>query len=293
MARRRRVRRSAQRVRDRGGAPFRGDAAEAPRARLSGVGADLDGLQLEVRVLHRPVGPWPRSVAAARRDPGGGARARGRGRLRDHAARPERELVGARARQRVRRTAARMRRGRRDRPHSFHVAASQGFPPACDRGDGRVRRRVRARAPAVAIRVDACAQGDAADVLARALPPTRRRTTRRRPRPRADDRHHRRLPRRDRGRFPRDARGRRGGRLRRRVHVRLLAAAGHRSGQVPGPGPGRGEARAHRTARRDSRSASLTLGTRSASVAWRKFSSRALLEPIPRCSVDVRGATRR
>ena len=43
--------------------------------------------------------------------------------------------------------------------------------------------------------------------------------------------------RRDRGRLPRDARGRGGGRLRQRVHVRLLAARGHRgggdAGQVP------------------------------------------------------------
>ena len=69
-------------------------------------------------------------------------------------------------------------------------------------------------------------------------------------RPRAHDGHHRRLPGRDRGRLPRDARGRRGGRLRRRVHVRLLAAAGDRSGGDDRPGPGRGEARADRAARR-------------------------------------------
>ena len=49
---------------------------------------------------------------------------------------------------------------------------------------------------------------------------------------RADDRHHRRLPGRDRGRLRADARGLRGGRLRRRLHVRLLAAARHRGGRA-------------------------------------------------------------
>ena len=48
---------------------------------------------------------------------------------------------------------------------------------------------------------------------------------------RAHHRHHRRLPGGDRGGLPRDARGRRGGRLRRRLHVHLLAAPRHRGGR--------------------------------------------------------------
>ena len=45
--------------------------------------------------------------------------------------------------------------------------------------------------------------------------------------------------------FERDARGRRGGRLRRRLHLRLLAAARDRGGDAGRPGPARGQARAH------------------------------------------------
>src|SRR5205823_593646 len=70
---------------------------------------------------------------------------------------------------RVRRAAARLRRGRRHRADPLHEPAPEGFPPPGDRGDGRVCRRVRVRAPAAPVRLDAGAQGDATDVLARAL----------------------------------------------------------------------------------------------------------------------------
>ena len=53
-----------------------------------------------------------------------------------------------------------------------------------------------------------------------------------RPRLRADHGHHRRLPGGDRGGLRGHARGRRGGRLRRRVHVHLLAAARDRGGRA-------------------------------------------------------------
>ena len=66
----------------------------------------------------------------------------------------------------------------------------------------------------------------------RALPRPRRADPRARPRRRADDGRHRRFPRRDRGGLPGDARRRRAGRLRRRVHVRLLAAARDRGGDA-------------------------------------------------------------
>ena len=54
-----------------------------------------------------------------------------------------------------------------------------------------------------------------------------RRRPRRDPRSRGDHRPHRRLPGRDRRRLPPDARGRRRGGVRRRVHVRVLAPAGN------------------------------------------------------------------
>ena len=56
---------------------------------------------------------------------------------------------------RVRRAAARLRRGRRDRADPLHEPASEGLPRAGDRGDGRVRRRLRAHPPAAAVRARA------------------------------------------------------------------------------------------------------------------------------------------
>ena len=85
-------------------------------------------------------------------------------------------------------------------------------------------RRVRARPPAAPVGLVARPQGDAAHVRRRALPSARRPAPRGDPGSRARDRHHRRLPRRDRGGLRRDAARGRGGALRQRVHVHLLAA---------------------------------------------------------------------
>ena len=74
----------------------RGRPARAPRSPAPGVGADLDGLQLDLLVLHRAVRARPRAVAVARDPRGRGRGARAGRRARDHAARPERQLVGAR-----------------------------------------------------------------------------------------------------------------------------------------------------------------------------------------------------
>ncbi len=219
---------------------LRGHAADAPRALLPGLGADLDGLQLDVLLLHRSRGARARGEPPSGRGARRGDAARAGGRARDHAPRPERQLVGprpaARHPHRVRRAAPRLRRRRRDRAHPLHEPAPEGLPPAGDRGDGRVRRRLRARAPAAPVRLDADPQDHAPHLLARALPASRRRAPRGDPRPRAHHRHHRRLPRRDRGRLPRDARGRGGRRLRRRLHLRLLAA---RAAPTPPPCPTR------------------------------------------------------
>ena len=96
MDRGRRVRRAAREVRHT--RALRGASPVAPRATSPGVGPGLHGLQLGVRVLHRPGRPRTRAEPAARRDRGGGDRARPRRRARDHAPRPERELVGTRPR---------------------------------------------------------------------------------------------------------------------------------------------------------------------------------------------------
>ena len=79
-------------------------------------------------------------------------------------------------------------------------------------------------------------EGDAAHLQPRALPRPRGADPRARPRLRPDHRHHRRLPRRDRGGLRAHARGRRAGRLRRRLHLRLLAAPRHRGGDAARPG---------------------------------------------------------
>ena len=71
----------------------------------------------------------------------------GDGVQRDHAARPERELVGTRPASRprhgVRRAPARLRRGRRHRADPLHEPAPEGLPRPGHRRDRRVRRRLR------------------------------------------------------------------------------------------------------------------------------------------------------
>ena len=154
LARRRRDRRRPRPLRPRR-PRLRGDAPAAPRAPLPGLGAGLDGLQLGLLVLHRPGRPRPRAEPPPGRHPRRGHAARRRGRQGGHAARPERQLVGPRPRarhpHRVRRAAARVRRGRGHRAHPLHEPAPEGLPRAGDRRDRRVRRGLRARAPAAAV----------------------------------------------------------------------------------------------------------------------------------------------
>ena len=82
----------------------------------------------------------------------------------------------------------------------------------------------------------------------------------------------------------------RGGRLRQRVHLHLLAARGNRSGGDGRPDSGRGEARADRAARRRRAANRGRAEHRSASGAWKRCSSRARAAPIPTL---LRGRTRR
>ena len=120
-----------------------------------------------------PVGARARAVAAGRRAGRRGGALRGRGRARADAARPERQLVGARPARgrppRLRRAAAAARRRAGHRAHPLHEPAPQGHARRRDRGPPRVRVGLRARAPAAAVRLDAHPARDAAHVLARAL----------------------------------------------------------------------------------------------------------------------------
>ena len=231
-----------------------GDAAAAPRAAVPGVGPGLHGLQLDVRLLHRSRGPRARAEPPPGRDHRRGHQARRRRRQGGHAARPECQLVGTGPRARhphgVRRAPPCLRRRRGHRADPLHEPASEGLPRAGHRRDRRMRGRLRAGAPPAAVGLLAHPQGDAPHLHARALPGARRAAPGRDPQPRSRHGHHRRLPRRDRGRLRADARGRLRGRLRQRLHLRLLAAAGNRGCRDGGAGAARDQDRADGTARR-------------------------------------------
>ena len=99
---------------------------------------------------------------------------------------------------------------RRHRPDPLHEPASQGHARGRDPRPRRAALAVRAHPPPAAVRVELGAQADAPDLHARALPRPRRDDPRARPGLRADHRHHRRLPGRERGRLRADTRAGRG-----------------------------------------------------------------------------------
>ena len=137
---------------------------------------------------------------------------------------------------RVRRAPARLRRGRRDRADPLHEPAPEGLPRAGDRGDRRVRGRLRAGAPAAPVRLVADPQGDAAHLRrASATCASPRSCAPRCPTSRSARTSSSASPARPRGTSPRRS-GRRGRALRQRVHVHLLAAPRHRGGRHARPG---------------------------------------------------------
>ena len=233
----------------------RRDAPDAPRAAVPGVGAGVDGLQLDVLLLHRPGRPRARAEPPPRRDRGRGDAPRRRRRQGGHAARPERQLVGPRPRARTSDTefgellracdaVAGIERIRFTSPHpkDFRdpvIAAIAECDSVCEHvhlplqsGSSRVlkaMRRTYTRERYLEL----------VEKLRATIPDLALR-----------HRHHRRLPRRDRPRLRGDARGGGGGRLRQRLHVRLLAAPGHRGGRDGRTGAARAEDRAHGAARR-------------------------------------------
>ena len=204
-----------------------------------------------------------------------------RGRQGDDAARPERQLVGprpaARDPHRVRRAAPRLRRRRRDRADPVHEPASEGLPRAGDRGDRRVRRGLRARAPAAPVGLVADAEGDAPHLHARALPRARRRACA----PRSPT---------SRSAPTSSSASRARPRTTSAQTLEVVEEVGydsaftfvysprarHRGGRDARPGPARGEDRAHGAPRRACPARSRASGTRRASAASRRCSSRAL-----------------
>ncbi len=175
---------------------------------------------------------------------------------------------------------------------ALHIAAPEGHAPRDVRRDGRHAGRVRAAALPAAVRLRPGARAHAPRLHRRALSRTARRGAPRDPRPRGVDRHHRRLPRRDRRRLRGDTRGRSRGPLRRRVHVHLLAAPGHRGGDddraLRRPGGG---GRALRPACASSSSAARSPPTRPVSAASRRYSSRGRASAIPTCSPAAPAST--
>ena len=207
----------------------RAGAAGPARQRLLGLGHDPDRVRQLVHLLHRPDRARRRDQPAHGRHRPRGRGAGRRRRARDHAARPERQLLRARSRRRpvpaaVRRPAVRARRGRRHRSHPLHVTPPEGPPARDHRGHGRVRRRCASTctsrcSPAATARWPACTAATPRSATSNGSPP---------PAAAIPD-----LavttdiivgfPRRDRRRLRPHARGRRRRGLRRRVHVRVLA----------------------------------------------------------------------
>ena len=143
---------------------------------VPGVGAGLDGLQLDLLVLHRPGRARPRAEPPPGRDPRRGRRGSPReGVARDHAARPERQLVGPRPRARPR------------APSSASCCAPATPSTGSSGSASRARTRRTSADPVIEAMAECDAvcehahlplqsgstrdpQGDAAHVLARALP---------------------------------------------------------------------------------------------------------------------------
>ena len=246
----------------------------APRPAVRRLGDDPGRLRQLVRLLHRPGGPGAGGEPAVRR---ARRRARGAGGPRDrrgHAARPERQLLRPGPDDEV--------AGAPSRRPTWPGSPESGGRAKAPRGPGRLFadllralgavpgiRRVRftsphpkdlrpetiaamAETPAVCEQLHLPLQSGSDRVLAamrrgytrRALPAACSTSAGRHRGPRRDDRHHRRVPRGDRGGLRAHPRGRLGGRVRQRLHLHLLAAAGH---------PGGADDRAVRAARRDRR----------------------------------------
>ncbi len=274
---------------------FTGHLPPEAGARRPGLDADLGRLQLPLLVLHRPLDARARGVAPARGARRRGPPARGGRRHRAHAARPERQRVRPRPAPRprhLRAAAGGARRDRRRAPDPLHEPAPEGHARGRHPRPRRAGVGVRAHPPAAPGRRHADPQGDAPHLHPRALPRPRRADPRARARRRADDRHHRRLPGGDRGRLRRDARRRRGGRLRRGVHVHLLPAPRDR-GRRRSTTPCRTRRRSSGCSAWSRSSSAAPASAPSASSAARsRCSSRAPRAPIRAASAAGRATTR-
>ena len=210
----------------------------------------------------------------------------GPGRHRGDAARAERELLRRRVRRprRVRQAAARRGRDRGPRAGAVHVARTRPrSPTTSSRRWPQTPDRHAAAAHAAAVGLRPHPARDAPLVPVGQVP--------RHPRPRAGrdagrgdhHRHHRRLPRGDRGGLRGDAARRRGVPVRLGVHVPVLAAPGHRRRSTCPTSCPRRSSRSATCGSRPCRTASRTRRTRRRSAAPSRCSS-----PRPRAARTAR-----
>ena len=199
-----------------------------PRLRL---GVDLHGLQQHLHVLHRAVGPRPRTRQArnrrARRNP---LRRRRRSQG-NHPARPERQLLRILGRRPVRvlPTAARLRPHRRPGTRALHVPASGRLHRRRHRNHGANAEYHAPAAHAAAVRLRQNPARHAPLIPHETLPSHPRQSARRHAGRPHQHRHHRRFPRGNGRGLPTDRRHRQTRALHIRIHLRILAAPGHPS----------------------------------------------------------------
>ncbi len=237
-----------------GAVPF-GAPGRAGR-RLPGLGGDRGRMRQRLHVLHRAVRPGRAAIPGDRRRARGSAGARAPGRRRGDAPRTERQHLRARrhgsrdvAPTTLREAVEASERGRRAPADPVHVAASPRLHAGRDRGDGREREGLRAHPLPAAVGVGRRVEGDAAFLPARALPGVARSDPRRDPGRCRVDRHHRRVPGRDRRAFRRHARCGRSRPFRFGLHVPVLPATGYPGRLDARPCPEGGRAGAVRAAR--------------------------------------------